>query len=211
MAPIAAEQFASGTLTVKEGTSSTTLTLVGSYTASNFSATSDGHGGTLITDPPIASDAVVTNSGTGSGSEGIAGAPGSGTTVHSGGYEFVGGGAQPAETNGVFFSGGGMMGLESLLSEFAGVISGFDLGDEIGPHSLGFGSSLSAMSWMRETSGGDAGAPSIDKGGNIFNLTLLGQYAAANFNAGADGHVGILIIDPPASSSVGQTPLVVHH
>jgi autotransporter passenger strand-loop-strand repeat protein len=84
---------ASGTLIVKEGTSSTSLTLVGSYTVSNFSATSDGHGGTLITDPPITSGAVVTNSGTGSGSEGITGAPGSGTTVHSGGYEFGGGAA----------------------------------------------------------------------------------------------------------------------
>jgi autotransporter passenger strand-loop-strand repeat protein len=166
---------ASGTLTVKEGTSSTTLTLVGSYTVSNFSATSDGHGGTLITDPPIASGAVVTNSGTGSGSEGIAGAPGSGTTVHSGGHEFGGGGTRPAEASGVFFSGGGMMRLDSLLSQFAGVISGFDLGDEIGPHSLGFGSSSSAMSW-----GANAGAPGVDKGGNTFNLTLLGQYAAAN-------------------------------
>jgi hypothetical protein len=72
---------ASGTLTVKEGTSSTTLTLVGSYTASNFSATSDGHGGTLITDPPITSGAVATNSGTGSGTEGIAGAPGASTAA----------------------------------------------------------------------------------------------------------------------------------
>jgi hypothetical protein len=71
---------------VKEGTGSTTLTLVGSYTASNFSATSDGRGATLITDPPITSGAVVTSSGTGSGSEGIAGAPNSGTTVVSGGY-----------------------------------------------------------------------------------------------------------------------------
>jgi len=82
---------ASGTLTVKEGTSSTTLALVGSYTVSNFSATSDGHGGTLITDPPITSGAVVTNSGTGPGSEGTAGAPGSSSTMHSGGYEFGGG------------------------------------------------------------------------------------------------------------------------
>jgi hypothetical protein len=99
-----------------------------------------------------------------------------------------------------------MMRLDSLLSQFAGVISGFDLGDEIGPHSLGFGSSSSAMSW-----GANAGAPGVDKGGNTFNLTLLGQYSAANFNAGADGHVGTLITDPPASSSVAQTPLVVHH
>jgi autotransporter passenger strand-loop-strand repeat protein len=44
---------ASRTLTVKEGRTSTTLTLVGSYTVSNFSATSDGHSGTLVTDPPV--------------------------------------------------------------------------------------------------------------------------------------------------------------
>jgi autotransporter passenger strand-loop-strand repeat protein len=39
---------ASGTLTVKEGGSSMTLTLVGSYTSGNFSVTSDGHGGTTV-------------------------------------------------------------------------------------------------------------------------------------------------------------------
>jgi autotransporter passenger strand-loop-strand repeat protein len=197
---------ASGTLTVKEGTSSTTLTLAGSYTVSNFSATSDSHGGTLITDPPIAGGAVVTNAGTGSGSEGVAGAPGTGTTVYSGGYEFGGGGTQPAEANGVFVSGGGMMRLDSLLSQFADVISGFDLGDEIGPHSLGFGSSSSAMSWVRPDAGG---APAVDTEGNAFNLTLLGQYSAANFNAAGDS--GTLIIDPPASSTVAQTPLLAHH
>jgi hypothetical protein len=42
------------------------------------------------------------------------------------------------------------------------------------------------------------------------NLTLLGQYAAANFNA-RDGDGGSLITDPPGSSSVAQMPLVVHH
>jgi len=141
----------------------------------------------------ITGSSVATNSGTGSCSADIAGAPGSGTTVHSGGYEF-GGGAGP--------SGGGMR----LLSQFDGVISGFDLRDEIGPHSLGFGSSSSATSW-----GAEAGAPAVDKEGNAFNLTLLGQYAAANFNAGAEGHLATLITDPPGSSSVAQTPMVVHH
>jgi hypothetical protein len=90
-----------------------------------------------------------------------------------------------------------------LLSHFDGVISGFDLGDEIGLHSLGFSSSSRSMPW-------GADAPGVDKGGNTFNLTLLGQYAAANFNTGADGHGGSLITDP-TSSSVPQTPLVVHH
>jgi hypothetical protein len=170
------------------------FTLVGSYTSGNFSATSDGHGGTLITDPPITG--VATSSRTGSGSEGIGGGPGSCTTLHAGGYE-LGGGAGPSD--------GGMRQLDLLLSQFAGVISGFDLGDEIGPHSLGFGSSSSAMSW-----GANAGAPGVDKGGNTFNLTLLGQYGA-NFSHGADGRGGTLITDPPASSSVAQTPLVAHH
>jgi hypothetical protein len=39
---------------------------------------------------------------------------------------------------------------------------------------------------------------------------LLGQYAAANFNAGADGQGGSLITEPAAMSSVVQTPLVAH-
>jgi hypothetical protein len=50
---------ASGTLTIKEGAQTQSFTLVGSFTASNFSATSDGHGGTLITDPPVTSGGSV--------------------------------------------------------------------------------------------------------------------------------------------------------
>jgi hypothetical protein len=96
--------------------------------------------------------------------------------------------------------------LDLQLSQFDGVISGFDLGDDIGPHSLGFGSSSSTMPWRQEASL----APGVDKGGNTFDLTLLGQYSAATFNAG-DAHLGTFITDPPASSSMAQTPLVVHH
>jgi Tim44-like domain len=59
---------ASGTLTVKEGAQTQSFTLVGSYTVSNFSATSDGHGGTLITDPPVTSGgSVATNTEISSG------------------------------------------------------------------------------------------------------------------------------------------------
>jgi hypothetical protein len=50
---------ASGTLTIKEGTQTQSFTLIGTYTTSNFSATSDGHGGTLITDPPVISGGSV--------------------------------------------------------------------------------------------------------------------------------------------------------
>jgi autotransporter passenger strand-loop-strand repeat protein len=42
----------SGTLTVTDGTHTANLTLLGQYSTANFSLASDGHGGTLITDPP---------------------------------------------------------------------------------------------------------------------------------------------------------------
>jgi hypothetical protein len=41
---------ASGTLTVSSGAAVETLTLLGQYTAANFSATSDGFGGTPLKD-----------------------------------------------------------------------------------------------------------------------------------------------------------------
>jgi hypothetical protein len=66
----------------------------------------------------------------------------------------------------------------------------------IGPHSLGFGPSSS-------------GAPGVHKEGNIFDLNLLGQYAA-NFSI-SDGLGSPLITDPPAPSSATQTPLVAYH
>ena len=204
---------ASGTLTVKEGASSVTLTLVGSYTSGNFSVTSDGSGGTLLTDPPVGGGSVDANAGTGSSMADIAAGSVTviSTSVISGGYELGARGGTAADTNStgtaVFFSGGGMVALDALLSQFAGVISGFDLGDGVDLGSLGFGSSSGA--WMQATSGSAAGASGVDKTG-LFNLTLLGQYAA-NFSAGADSHDGIMFTDSTASGSVAPTPLAVPH
>jgi len=203
---------ASGTLTVKEGASSVTLTLVGSYTSGNFSVTSDGSGGTLVTDPPVTdSGSVVTDGATSSGS--MADVAAGSVTVVSGGYEVAASGGTAADTGGgnagVFFSGGGMVALDALLSQFAGVISGFGLGEEVDLQSLGFGASPSATSWMQGTSGSEAGASGGDKGG-LFSLTLLGQYAA-NFSAGADGHDGSMITDPPNTVFEPTTSMTVAH
>jgi autotransporter passenger strand-loop-strand repeat protein len=41
----------SGTLTIQNGSHTATLTLLGQYSAANFSLSSDGHGGTIVTDP----------------------------------------------------------------------------------------------------------------------------------------------------------------
>ena len=42
----------SGTLSVTDGAHTANLTLLGQYSTANFSIASDGHGGTIITDPP---------------------------------------------------------------------------------------------------------------------------------------------------------------
>ena len=110
----------------------------------------------------------------------------------------------------VFFAGGGRLQLDAL-SQFGGVISGFDLGDQIDLRSLAYSPASSTVSWTQLTSGANAsGALSVDEGGHVLNLTLLGQYSAANFNAGVDGHGGTLITDQTSSSSVLQTSLVAH-
>ncbi len=49
-----AASHTSGTLTVASGAHTAKLTLLGSYVTSQFTLTSDGHGGTLVTDPPVA-------------------------------------------------------------------------------------------------------------------------------------------------------------
>jgi autotransporter passenger strand-loop-strand repeat protein len=42
----------SGTLTVTDGTHVANLTLLGQYSTANFGLSNDGHGGTMVTDPP---------------------------------------------------------------------------------------------------------------------------------------------------------------
>jgi hypothetical protein len=141
-------------------------------------------------------------------------APGSVTVISSsvisGGYELGAADTNNGATDpGVFFSGGGMVALDALLAQFAGVISGFDLGDGVDLQSLGFGSSSSV--WLQATSGSEAGASGGDKAG-LFNLTLLGQYAA-NFSADADSHDGTLTPDPSSPASVigPMTSVTVAH
>ncbi|AHY53537.1 hypothetical protein [Bradyrhizobium japonicum] len=48
-----------GTLTVSDGTHVATLHLLGQYSAADFALSSDGHGGTLITDPAVAQQAQL--------------------------------------------------------------------------------------------------------------------------------------------------------
>jgi autotransporter passenger strand-loop-strand repeat protein len=55
-----AQTGTSGTLTVSDGGYVAKLTLVGAYTTSNFTLSDDGHGGTILVDPPVKSLAAFT-------------------------------------------------------------------------------------------------------------------------------------------------------
>jgi autotransporter passenger strand-loop-strand repeat protein len=46
-----------GTLTVSDGVHTAKLTMIGAYVMENFKLSTDSHGGTLITDPPVSSGA----------------------------------------------------------------------------------------------------------------------------------------------------------
>jgi len=45
-----------GTLTVSDGIHTASIALLGNYSLANFTASSDGHGGTSVIDPPLAGD-----------------------------------------------------------------------------------------------------------------------------------------------------------
>jgi hypothetical protein len=47
------DSYANGALTVTDGTHSATLNFQGSYVAANFKLADDGHGGTIVYDPPV--------------------------------------------------------------------------------------------------------------------------------------------------------------
>jgi len=47
-----------GTLTVSDGTHTASIALLGNYSLGNFTASSDGHGGTSVVDPPIGAGAA---------------------------------------------------------------------------------------------------------------------------------------------------------
>jgi autotransporter passenger strand-loop-strand repeat protein len=49
----------SGTLSVTDGTHTAQIALLGQYTVGNFKLSDDGHGGTLIVDPPVSSGSGV--------------------------------------------------------------------------------------------------------------------------------------------------------
>ena len=182
------------------------------------------NGGHEVVSSGGVADATVISSG---GTLGVVrGGTASGTTVLNGGHEIVssGGFEAVATLNGsgtlevssggsvgaVDFGSGGILQLDTLVA-FGGTISGFHFGDQIDLRGLAFTSGKDTLSWSQLTSGANAsGTLTVTSGAKVETLTLLGQYAVADFSATSDGHGGTLITDTSSVSSAVTTPLVAH-
>lgn len=144
------------------------------------------------------------------------------TTVSSGGTVVVAGGevvsAQPvvlkggtleiqsggsvAETT-VQFAGGGTLKIDDTHA-FIPVVTGFDASDKIDLAAVAFLPGATTLAYSGLGTSGTAGALTVTDGAATATLTLIGQYAAANFTMMDDGHggteihtgVGLLSSDP---------------
>jgi autotransporter passenger strand-loop-strand repeat protein len=177
------------------------------------------------------SDGAAMQGGIGTLVEGVqlvlAGGTASGADVKSGGEEVVAaggnaintsidGGLMEVQSGGstgttpVSFttSGGDLQldfsqGFTSLIAGFAsppGVTEGIDLMD------ITFGAGTSVK--FTEAANNTSGTLTVTDGSHTANLTLLGQYATANFSLASDGHGGTLITDPPGSAT---SPVMAAH
>jgi autotransporter passenger strand-loop-strand repeat protein len=130
--------------------------------------------------------------------------------VQSGGVatnDLIGGGLVDVQAGGLAFvtftSNGGILELDAS-QVFSGTVAGFaspagvneaiDLGD------IAFTSATTVN--FTEAANKTSGTLSVTNGSETTNLTLLGQYTAANFTLSSDGHGGTLVTDPP--SQVGS-------
>ncbi len=104
----------------------------------------------------------------------------------------------------VTFSGGGELVLNDSV-HFGGLVAGFGVPDRLDLLDIPYvasGSGATTSGWTQLTSGANAsGTLTVSEGGHVANITLLGQYTAANFHIQSDGLGGTLVTDPPVSSS----------
>ena len=170
---------------------STTLTLVGNYTGSTFTPSSDNNGGTVIIDPP-ASPLVDTASTTPISDFGVGS-----DTINSGAtLELAGASAADvlfANTSGHT----GTLVLDNSVS-FTGQITGF-AGDGTVLNSDSI--DLKDINFATATDTYAAGVLSVSDGVDVANIRFSGSYELGNFVLSSDGHGGTLVVDPPTATN----------
>ena len=174
---------------------SITLTLVGDYLGSMFTASSDNNGGTVIVDPPaspfVDAASAMAIAGFGNGSDTI-----------NGGATFELSGASSADI--LFANGSGDTGtlvLDNSVS-FTGQITGFagdgnvSNSDFIDLKDINFATAKEAYS---------DGTLTVSDGVDVASIHFDGSYEFGNFIFSSDGHGGTLVVDPPIAGNGSVT------
>jgi autotransporter passenger strand-loop-strand repeat protein/uncharacterized repeat protein (TIGR03803 family) len=136
---------------------------------------------------------TATNTTILSGEQSIgSGGTASGTTINSGGteYVFAGGAAQN-----VTFGGPSATLVLERASALTGTISGFQVSDAIDLGDILFNNPGTTLGYTQNAAN-TGGTLTVSDGSHVASLALLGQYTAAAFALTSDGHGGTLVTDP---------------
>jgi hypothetical protein len=171
--------FTNGSATIPD------ILFLGDYRTTNWTLTSDGHGGTMVADPP--------NSGT--------------ATIDSGATLDI---SAASAVSVSFANSSGTTGALVLndSADFTGVITGFagdgtlSNSDSIDLKDIAF-STLTTETYV-ENSDGTGGTLTVSDGTQTANINFSGNYVLENFNFSSDGSGGTLVIDPPVNSALSQ-------
>jgi len=134
-------------------------------------------------------------------------------TISAGTFELGSGGL--VSGNGVVeanFAGGGMMVLDTPANFTNAVVAGFGTGDQIDFGNIGFTAGTTSTKGKKggkevtftEAASNMSGTLTVTDGVNTANITLLGQYMAANFTAASDGHGGTIITGVSPSTTLAN-------
>jgi autotransporter passenger strand-loop-strand repeat protein len=106
---------------------------------------------------------------------------------------------------------GGTLQLDASQT-FSGTIAGFasppGVTEQIDLADLSFGKNTNVK--FKEAKDGTSGTLTIKTGKNEVDLTLLGQYTAADFNVASDGAGGTVVTDPGPVASATNAIAAVH-
>jgi hypothetical protein len=102
--------------------------------------------------------------------------------------------------------------VDSTASPLTGSITGFGAQDTIDLSNVTFGTGTTLA--LTENSSNTEAMLTVGDGTHTANLTLIGQYVAAQFSLTTDGQGGTLITDPPTVAMTDHNPIAIatpHH
>jgi hypothetical protein len=205
-----------GTLTVSDGTNTANLSFNGAYTPASFNFASDGHGGTLITDPPVegtttSTDNSLTTTPTDSPStlgfdvDQTANDPSDPLPSRS--LQNGADSAPPQLTDLPNPSALPQQAWDNADSQaqLFGADSRLSAGDALDLSGIAFGANTTLG--YSPNGSGIGGTLSVSDGTHIATIALFGQYAAAGFQLSSDQNHGALVTY--SSSQVSENNVLI--